>query len=205
MVALGTAAAMPGQSTDSAALAHNDPTLDPSTAGTTGLDDERGAIADRGSRSGRSATLPKGKAQAPRDVWVLPVKKYDLTSRYGPRWGTNHNGVDLAGPVGTPIRAAHEGKVVRAEWYSGYGYAVDIDHGNGVMTRYGHNSALTVSVGEWVDAGDRIAKMGSTGYSTGPHSHFEVHVYDQPVDPIAYMRERGVDLVNHTDSIYVRS
>ncbi|MGH3647101.1 MAG: M23 family metallopeptidase [Micromonosporaceae bacterium] len=202
MVALGTAAAMPSKAPDSAALADNDPTLDPTMSGADGIGEDRGAIADRGSRSGRSATLPPGKTQAPQDVWTLPVKKYNLTSRYGPRWGTNHNGVDMAGPVGTPIYAAHKGVVVRSEWYGGYGYAIDIDHGNGVISRYGHNSELLVSVGETVAAGDQIAKMGSTGYSTGPHSHFEVRIGDEPVDPIAFMLKRGVDLVNHKDSIY---
>ncbi|MGH3738373.1 MAG: M23 family metallopeptidase [Micromonosporaceae bacterium] len=202
MVALGTAAAMPGKAPDSAALADNDPTLDPTMSGADSITEDRGALAGRGSRSGRSATLPPGKTQAPQDLWVLPVKKYNLTSRYGPRWGTNHNGVDLAGPYGTPVYAAHKGVVVRAEWYGGYGYAVDIDHGNGVITRYGHNSRLTVGVGQQVKAGDLIAKMGSTGYSTGPHSHFEVRIGDEAVDPISFLLKRGVDVAAHKDSIY---
>lgn len=202
MVALGAASAMPSNTPDSTALTSNDPTLDPAT--TAGFEAERADLADRTSRSGRSAALPTGKRQAPRNVWVLPVKQYELTSSYGPRWGTNHNGIDLAGPVGTPIYAAHEGTVIRAGWWGGYGYVVEIDHGNGYTTRYGHNSQVTVSVGQWVSAGTLIAKMGSTGYSTGPHSHFEVRIGDSPIDPISFMRKQGVDIPRHIDSIYMR-
>ncbi|MQA27314.1 MAG: peptidoglycan DD-metalloendopeptidase family protein [Micromonosporaceae bacterium] len=203
MVALGTASAMPSNSSNSAAYA-DDPALDPASAGADGLDADRGNLADRASRSGRSATLPKGKRLAPRDIWVLPVKKYNLTSLYGARWGTTHRGIDLAGPYGTPVHAAHEGTVVRAGWYGGYGYAVDIDHGGGVVTRYGHNSAVTVSVGQYVRAGQQIAKMGSTGYSTGNHSHFEVRIGDEAINPIPYLLQRGVDIQNHKDSIYIQ-
>mgnify|MGYP001158989567 CR=1 FL=1 len=205
MVAAGTASAMPSNSntnTDLAAFSPTDPTLDPASLTDVGLED-RAELADRSSRSGRSAVLPPGKRQAPRDVWVLPVKNYELTSNFGPRWGTNHNGLDLAAPIGTPVLAAHDGVVVRAGWYGGYGYAVDIDHGNGIMTRYGHNSAVLVSVGEYVRAGQQIAKMGSTGYSTGPHLHFEIHVNGSPVDPIPFLLEEGVDVKAHRDSIYI--
>lgn len=203
MVALGTASAMPSNSSNSAAYA-DDPTLDPTSAGAHGLDADRGSLADRASRSGRSATLPKGKTLAPRDIWVLPVKKYNLTSLYGARWGTTHRGVDLAGPYGTAIHAAHDGVVVKAGWGGGYGYMVDIDHGNGVITRYGHNSALTVSVGQHIRAGQQIAKMGSTGYSTGNHLHFEIRIGDEAINPLPYLLKRGVDVANHKDSIYVQ-
>lgn len=202
IVAIGTASAMPSKSPNSAAFA-DDPSLDPTSAGAHGLDGDRAGLADRSSRSGRSATLPKGKTQAPQNIWVLPVKKYNLTSLYGARWGTTHRGIDLAGPYGTPVYAAHEGTVVRAGWYGGYGYAVDIDHGGGVITRYGHNSAVTVSVGQYVRAGQQIAKMGSTGYSTGNHVHFEVLIGDEAINPIPYLRDRGVDVERHRDSIYV--
>lgn len=128
----------------------------------------------------------------PAPGWVLPTRGYTVSSGFGQRWGTLHAGVDLAAPSGTPIVAARSGTVTLARWYGGYGYAVEIDHGDGIETLYGHNSQLLVSAGQRVSAGERISLMGSTGDSTGPHLHFEVHVSGDPVDPIPYLRERGV-------------
>ncbi len=87
------------------------------------------------------------------------------------------NAVDIAAPIGTPIYAAASGRVVVSGWHSstGYGYYIVIDHPNGTSTLYSHNSENLVEVGEWVEQGDVIARMGSTGFSTGPHLHFEVH------------------------------
>ena len=86
-----------------------------------------------------------------------------------------YKAVDIANPTGTPIYASDTGIVVRAGWYAGYGNCVDIDHGNGYLTRYGHNSSILVTVGQKVQQGEKIALMGSTGNSTGPHCHFEIH------------------------------
>lgn len=115
-----------------------------------------------------------------------------LTSGYGWRWGRMHRGVDIAGPVGTPIYAAGPGVVVKSGWNSGgYGNLVDIRHPDGSMTRYAHNSRLLVSEGQQVRQGQQIAEMGSTGYSTGPHLHFEIHVPNQgTVNPIALLPGR---------------
>jgi murein DD-endopeptidase MepM/ murein hydrolase activator NlpD len=115
-----------------------------------------------------------------------------LTSGYGWRWGRMHQGVDIAGPVGTPIYAAAPGVVVKSGWNSGgYGNLVDIRHPDGSMTRYAHNSRLLVSEGQEVRQGQQIAEMGSTGYSTGPHLHFEIHVPNQgTVNPIALLPGR---------------
>lgn len=106
-----------------------------------------------------------------------------VTSNYGRRWFRMHNGMDVAAPVGTAIKAVKEGRVVYSGWMGGYGYAVDIQHANGLRTRYAHCSALKVSVGQSVARGQVIAAMGSTGHSTGPHLHFEVHQNGRPVDP----------------------
>lgn len=106
-----------------------------------------------------------------------------VSSGFGWRWFRMHNGLDIAGPVGTSIKAVKEGRVVYSGWMGGYGYCIDIDHGNGITTRYGHNSSLNVQVGQYVARGQVIAAMGSTGHSTGPHLHFEVHVNGSPVDP----------------------
>lgn len=109
-----------------------------------------------------------------------------VTSNYGWRWFRMHNGMDIAAPVGTPIRAAKEGRVVYSGWMGGYGYAIDLDHGNGVVTRYAHCSELKVRQGQYVSRGQLIAAMGSTGHSTGSHLHFEVHVNGSPINPRAH-------------------
>ena len=88
---------------------------------------------------------------------------------------------------GTPLGAARDGKIIYSGWIEGYGYTIEIDHGNGLTTLYGHNSALNVKVGDYVRAGDIIAYAGSTGYSTGPHCHFEVRINDQDVDPFSLL------------------
>jgi murein DD-endopeptidase MepM/ murein hydrolase activator NlpD len=98
-----------------------------------------------------------------------------------------HPGLDLVAKTGTPILAAAGGRVVLAGEKSGYGNAVEIDHGNGLMTRYGHASRIVVHVGDLVLPRQYIADVGSTGRSTGPHLHFEVLVNGAPVDPAAYL------------------
>jgi murein DD-endopeptidase MepM/ murein hydrolase activator NlpD len=121
---------------------------------------------------GASEFLP----EAPANGYIWPAQGV-LTSGYGWRWGRMHRGVDIAAPVGTPIFAAASGVVVRSGWNSGgYGNLVDIRHSDGSMTRYAHNSRLMVRQGEQVRQGQQIAAMGSTGFSTGPHLHFEVHL-----------------------------
>jgi murein DD-endopeptidase MepM/ murein hydrolase activator NlpD len=98
-----------------------------------------------------------------------------------------HEGLDIAAAYGSSVKAAAGGKVVLASFYSGFGRAVIIDHGHGLKTLYGHTSKLLVKVGQAVKKGDVIAKVGSSGRSTGPHLHFEVMLYDAPVDPLKYL------------------
>jgi hypothetical protein len=100
-----------------------------------------------------------------------------------------HEGVDFNASTGTPIVAAGAGIVVFAGWYPGYGRRVDIDHGERLVTRYAHASKLMVKVGDIVTQGQKIAAVGSSGRSTGPHLHFEVRVNDEPVDPLRYLRD----------------
>lgn len=117
----------------------------------------------------------------------------EITSPFGyrthPIWGTTiyHAGIDIGVDEGVPVHAADGGTVVWSGWMGGYGYAVVIDHGNGLSTLYGHNSELVVSEGEAVGKGQVIAYAGSTGNSTGPHVHFEVRVNGDPVDPMGYL------------------
>lgn len=119
------------------------------------------------------------------------IKPYDgvVTSYTGPRWGRTHNGIDIAGDRcnGKPAVAACDGVVVRADWYGGYGNCVIIDHGNGVQTLYAHLCAFSVQVGDVLAAGDEVGKIGSTGNSTGPHLHFEVHVDGEIVNPLIFV------------------
>ncbi|RZU52051.1 murein DD-endopeptidase MepM/ murein hydrolase activator NlpD [Krasilnikovia cinnamomea] len=146
---------------------------------------------------GLSWQAPRRKAKpVPVVAWVNPMPGATTTSCFGERWGRMHEGVDLAAPDGTPIRAAGAGLVVTAGPAEGYGNAVLIDHGNGYLTHYGHMSKITVKAGQRVKAGDQIGNEGSTGHSTGPHLHFEVHEgrYKNPVEPTAWMRQRGVDI-----------
>lgn len=113
-----------------------------------------------------------------------------VSSPYGLRWGGTdfHPGMDIANDMGTPIVATADGIVEYAGWNSGgYGNMVDINHGNGIMTRYGHASQVVVSTGQHVKRGQLIAYMGSTGFSTGPHVHYEVHVNGNRVNPISYL------------------
>lgn len=98
-----------------------------------------------------------------------------------------HPGIDIAYTLGAPVVATADGKVVLSGPAGGYGNLVQIDHGNGIATLYGHNSRLAVSAGEQVKKGQVIAYAGSTGKSTGPHVHYEVRENDQPVDPLKYL------------------
>ncbi len=123
--------------------------------------------------------------------YIWPAKGV-LTSGYGWRWGRMHRGIDIANSTGTPIYASSAGVVEKAGWNNGgYGNVVDIRHDDGSLTRYGHNSRILVQSGQRVQQGQPIAAMGSTGFSTGPHSHFEVHPSGKgAVNPIALLPNR---------------
>ena len=116
-----------------------------------------------------------------------------ITSEFGwrnhPIFGGQrfHSGVDIGGDYGLPIHAAQGGIVSHSGWIDGYGNTVMIEHGNGIVTLYGHNESLAVSVGQYVNQGDVIAYCGSTGNSTGPHCHFEVRLNGEPVSPFNYL------------------
>ncbi|MFN3671660.1 MAG: peptidoglycan DD-metalloendopeptidase family protein, partial [Bosea sp. (in: a-proteobacteria)] len=118
----------------------------------------------------------------------------DFTSNFGyrvdpfTRGPAMHTGVDFRGETGSPIRATAPGKVVTAEYSGGYGNMVEIEHANGITTRYAHMSAISVSVGQAVKTGATLGRVGSTGRSTGPHLHYETRIDDEPVDPTRFLR-----------------
>ena len=124
----------------------------------------------------------------------MPVEGVRLTSDYGSRFHPvlggrrQHNGVDLAGAIGTPVHATADAVVSKAEWFSSYGLFVQLEHGGAIETRYGHMSRLNVYAGQQVRKGDVIGYIGSTGRSTGPHLHYEVRISGQPVNPGPYMQ-----------------
>jgi murein DD-endopeptidase MepM/ murein hydrolase activator NlpD len=98
-----------------------------------------------------------------------------------------HEGLDVTAPMGTPIEAPAKGTIIEAGWETGYGNTVTIDHGYGIVTKFAHASRILVQRGTRVDRGDRIALVGNTGLSTGPHLHYEVHVNGRPVNPMRYI------------------
>ena len=122
-------------------------------------------------------------------TYLRPISGGTLSSEFGYRWGSFHKGVDWYVTQGTTVTAAAAGTVTRAGWYGDYGYCVDITHSNGTMTRYGHLSSVKVSVGQSVSQGQAIAASGNTGYSTGPHLHFEIWVGGTVVNPLNYVNK----------------
>jgi murein DD-endopeptidase MepM/ murein hydrolase activator NlpD len=137
---------------------------------------------------GLAAQLPLGRPMA---------GEADFTSNFGyrvdpfTRGPAMHTGVDFRAEHGSAIRAAGPGKVVTAEYSGGYGNMVEIEHGNGLTTRYAHMSAIQVAVGQSVATGAVLGRVGSTGRSTGPHLHYETRIDDEPLDPARFLRAGG--------------
>ena len=125
----------------------------------------------------------------------MPIHDGRMTSDYGMRTHPvlkrrmGHKGIDLAAPTGTPIYATADGYVSKADWFSSYGKYVSIEHGARIQTRYAHMSRIVVEDGTWVEKGDLIGYVGSTGRSTGPHLHYEVRIDGEAVNPVPYMVE----------------
>lgn len=136
---------------------------------------------------------------------VVPASVENITSGFGYRrdpfngHGAMHAGIDFKGAMGSPIFAAAEGRVTFAGWKSGYGQAIEITHGNGMLTRYAHLSRIDVKVGQPVAAGATIGGLGSTGRSTGPHLHFEVRINDRAVNPRPFL-EAAPDVLKEVRS-----
>ncbi|MGN9790376.1 peptidoglycan DD-metalloendopeptidase family protein [Streptomyces sp. OZ13] len=146
----------------------------------------------------KPAPVPKPRTEAA--SFAAPVAAGPSTAyrKTGSSWSSGyHTGVDFAVPTGTSVKAVASGKVVSAGWGGAYGYEIVLRHGDGRYSQYAHLSALTVRAGQQVSAGQRIARSGSTGNSTGPHLHFEIRTgpgYGSDIDPLAYLRARGVSV-----------
>jgi murein DD-endopeptidase MepM/ murein hydrolase activator NlpD len=172
---------------------------------------------DRVSRSSRRTTTDSKAVKSPVAVKPLPARpalpKVDpdktvlgtwvrpgaggMSSCFCMRWGTMHEGIDLAGPLGSPIVAAGDGVVVEAGPTAGFGHWILIQHDNGDVSLYGHMYSVLVTKGEHVTAGQHIADIGSDGQSTGPHLHFGVMRGDEKgpyIDPVPWLKARGVDV-----------
>lgn len=135
--------------------------------------------------------LPDYQPFAEDYAWPLASRGV-ISSRFGPRrlvvrGSTFHTGLDVAVAIGTPILASQTGVVSRAGWGGSYGYVVFVDHGEGRQTRYAHMSQIAVHVGERVQQGDQLGRVGNTGFSTGPHLHFEIRMGGYAVDPLDYV------------------
>ncbi|WP_303673999.1 M23 family metallopeptidase [Vampirovibrio chlorellavorus] len=167
---------------------------EPWMASTSGLSDEDGMVTphleDRPALKNLKITSPI--SAKPFLKLLQPVQNALVTSPFGFRWGRPHQGIDLAAPVGTPIRSAEAGKVVYSGWKQGYGNFVAIDHGHGFQTHYAHCSKLLVRIGQTVNKGEQIAKVGNTGHSTGPHLHFEVMANGVHRNPAKFLNQTTV-------------
>jgi murein DD-endopeptidase MepM/ murein hydrolase activator NlpD len=137
-------------------------------------------------RAAAGPALAAGPVRAGSSGLIWPING-TITSPFGPRWGSFHPGIDIGAPTGTPIRAAAEGRVVMASYNGGYGNYTCIAHSGSLSTCYAHQSSFATSSGATVSQGEVIGYVGSTGFSTGPHLHFEVRVNGVPQDPLNYL------------------
>ncbi|KOV81677.1 hypothetical protein ADL03_27865 [Nocardia sp. NRRL S-836] len=142
----------------------------------------------------REAARKAAEEEAKRPKAVKPAEG-TFTSGFGARWGTSHNGVDIANAIGTPIVSVMDGTVVEAGPASGFGLWVRVQHDDGTITVYGHVNTIDVAQGAKVRAGQQIATIGNRGQSTGPHLHFEVWVGgSEKINPVGWLAARGISL-----------
>lgn len=161
---------------------------------TEAIKSAEGAFVKRQEAAKAEAARIAAEEEAKRPKVVRPAQG-SFTSGFGARWGTSHNGVDIANAIGTPIVAVMDGTVIEAGPASGFGLWVRVQHADGTITVYGHMNTIDVPQGAKVKAGQQIATIGNRGQSTGPHLHFEVWVAGgQKINPVGWLAERGVTL-----------
>ena len=147
----------------------------------------------------QAAILDAARADGANDAFLVGDSAYvrptegRLTSAFGARWGTSHQGIDVANEIGTPIYALTDGVVEEAGPATGFGLWIVVRHPDGTQSVYGHVNRIFVDVGERVSAGQEIAEVGNRGYSTGPHLHFEVWSADgDKLNPLTWLRDHGI-------------
>jgi murein DD-endopeptidase MepM/ murein hydrolase activator NlpD len=163
-------------------------------------DADRLAAADRANRDTSRVDLLSAD-QAAVDLWMLPLQNYTVSTPFSADASNLHPGVDLAARGGTPYYATHAGTVKLARAMGGYGYAVVLDLGDGTTILYGHSSKIFVNEGQQVLAGEVLGLVGDSGYAFGDGLYFEVQVKNKPVEPRAFLLQRGVDIDNSTQPV----
>ncbi|MDF2841395.1 MAG: hypothetical protein K0Q99_2167, partial [Clostridia bacterium] len=156
-----------------------------------GIEDSRNVLTEKVIKEPKTQILIKGTKELPpkkgTGTFKMPTRGY-LSSRFGSRWGSVHEGIDLAAPIGTAVNAADGGVVTWVGTRGAYGKLIMVDHGAGYVTYYGHLSKYSVSKGDKVYKGQKIGAVGNTGRSTGPHLHFEIRKNGKPVNPLNYVK-----------------
>lgn len=178
--------------TDSAAQAADDQAAADSAAAQQAQTDQA-AKAQADSAAAVQAQATSAAVAATAHSWVPPINaSYALSSGFGMRWGSLHPGQDFAIPVGTPVKAMSSGTVIFATWSGGYGNKLEIQYWDGTVSWYAHNSKLLVAQGDKVSVGETVSLSGSTGHSTGPHLHVEIHPNDgAAVPPLPWLSKMG--------------
>lgn len=155
-----------------------------------GIEDSRNILSEKVVKQPVTQILIKGTKELPpkkgTGTFSMPARGR-LTSGFGSRWGRTHEGIDLAAPIGTTVKAADGGVVIWVGTRGSYGKLIQVDHGGGFVTYYGHLSKYSVKVGDKVYKGQKIGEVGNTGRSTGPHLHFEIRKNGNPVNPLKYL------------------
>lgn len=156
-----------------------------------GIETERIVLSEAVIKEPKTQILIKGTKDPPPQkgtgTFSYPARG-SLTSRFGIRWDSQHEGIDIAAPSGSPVKAADSGVVIWAAYNGGYGNLIKIDHGGGYISYYAHLSKYYVKVGQKVSKGQTIGAVGSTGNSTGPHVHFEIRKNGVVQDPLKYLK-----------------
>ncbi|HKT00963.1 MAG TPA: M23 family metallopeptidase [Rugosimonospora sp.] len=196
MVAIGAASTLPDYKADPSALA----ALNNSAIGSADLAG-RQAAADRANRSDPRTLAQAATDQATKDLWLLPLKHYTITSPYGQHADSLHQGLNLAAPEGVAYYAAHSGVVKLARYNGGMGYTVVVDIGGGITVTYGHSSKLLVHEGQVVRAGDALGTVGASGYTFDNALYFEIRVNGNAVNPTTYLQQYGLDVSHGTDAL----
>ena len=169
----------------------SEPVVVPASAITAGAENLQSAMLYAGTEINEQREIAEEKSRRPQ----ISIPAFgSFTSPFAMRWGSFHSGIDIANAVGTPILAATNGTVVDSGPAQGYGNWIRILSDDGVMTTYGHMETLDVNEGDRVVAGQKIAGMGSLGFSTGSHLHFEVEVDGQKMDPVLWFAQHGLAL-----------